>query len=138
MSGIIDVVTSGRRMAVRLAHPLYGEVLRAGLPPLRMRRVQAELADVVEAHGVRRREDALLVALWRVASGGKVGGENSFHRRHIIAETADAENLPDLFGGDGDHLRLCGQGGEKNQWQKTKNSRVTHGVRPPEGWCGRL
>ena len=40
-SGLIAVVTSGRRTAVRLAHPLYGEVLRAGLPPLRLRRVQA-------------------------------------------------------------------------------------------------
>ena len=46
-------------MAVRLAHPLYGEVLRAGLPPLRLRRVQAELADIVEAHGARRREDVV-------------------------------------------------------------------------------
>ncbi len=75
VTGLVDVVTSGRRMAVRLTHPLYGEVLRAGLPPLRLRRIQTELADIVEAHGAHRREDALLVALWRVASGGKVAGE---------------------------------------------------------------
>src|SRR5262245_588747 len=71
-SGLIVVVTSGQRTAVRLAHPLYGEVLRAGLPPLRLRRIQTELADLVEAHGARRREDVLRVALWRVASGGHV------------------------------------------------------------------
>jgi DNA-binding CsgD family transcriptional regulator len=74
-SGLIKVVTSGRRTAVTLAHPLYGEVLRAALPPLRLRRVQSELADVIEAHGARRREDVLKVALWRVASGGQVSGE---------------------------------------------------------------
>src|SRR3954447_18619791 len=71
-SGLIAVTTSGRRAAVRLTHPLYGEVLRAGLPPLRLRRIQRELADMVEAHGARRREDVLPVALWRVASGGEV------------------------------------------------------------------
>ena len=71
-SGLIAVVTSGRRAAVRLTHPLYGEVLRAGLPPLRLRRIQRELADMVEANGARRREDVLPVALWRVASGGQV------------------------------------------------------------------
>ncbi len=71
-SGLIAVTTSGLRTAVRLTHPLYGEVLRTALPPLRLRRIQSELADMVEAHGARRREDVLPVALWRVASGGAV------------------------------------------------------------------
>ena len=74
-SGLISVVTSGRRSDVRLAHPLYGEVLRGGLPPLRLRRIHSELADAVEAHGARRREDVLKVALWRVASGGEVSAD---------------------------------------------------------------
>jgi DNA-binding CsgD family transcriptional regulator len=73
--GLITVVTAGRRSAVRLAHPLYGEVLRAGLPPLRLRRIESELADLVVAHGARRREDVLQVALWRVGAGDDVPGE---------------------------------------------------------------
>ena len=72
---LVTVVTAGRRTAVRLSHPLYGEVLRAGLPPLRLRRIQQQLADVVEAHGARRREDAVQVALWRLGSGGDVSDE---------------------------------------------------------------
>ena len=105
VTGVIEVVTSGRRMAVRLAHPLYGEVLRGGLPPLRMRRVQAELADVVEAHGARRREDALLVALWRVASGGKIDGERllraarlalAAHEPALAVELLNAADAADL------------------------------------------
>ena len=73
-SRLVTVVTAGRRTAVRLAHPLYGEVLRERLPPLRLRRIHQQLADVVEAHGARRREDVVQVALWRVASGGRVPG----------------------------------------------------------------
>ena len=69
---LVGVVTSGRRTALRLAHPLYGEVLRAQIPPLRLRRIHQELADMVEAHGARRREDVVQVALWRIASGGRV------------------------------------------------------------------
>jgi DNA-binding CsgD family transcriptional regulator len=71
---LVTVVTAGRRIAVRLAHPLYGEVLRDRLPPLRLRRIHQQLADLVEAHGARRREDVVQVALWRVASGGRVPG----------------------------------------------------------------
>ena len=80
-SRLVTVVTSGRRTAVRLAHPLYGEVLRARLPPLRLRRIQQQLADLVEAHGARRREDVVQVALWRVASGGRVPGDQLLQAR---------------------------------------------------------
>jgi DNA-binding CsgD family transcriptional regulator len=73
-SGFIDLCTTGRRTNLRLVHPLYGEVLRARLTPLRLRRIQNQLADMVEAHGTRRREDVVRVALWRVASGGAVEG----------------------------------------------------------------
>ena len=72
---LVAVVTAGRRTAVRLAHPLYGEVLRPRMPPLRLRRIHQELADVVEGHGARRREDVIQVALWRIASGGRVAAE---------------------------------------------------------------
>lgn len=74
-SGLIVSQISGRRTTVRLTHPLYGEVLRAGLPSLRLRRVQSELADMVEAHGARRRDDIARLALWRVASGGTIDGD---------------------------------------------------------------
>ncbi|MGD9701216.1 MAG: AAA family ATPase [Acidimicrobiia bacterium] len=99
-SGLVTVVNVGQRTAVRLAHPLYGEVLRAGLPPLRLRRIQSELAALVEAHGAHRREDVLQVALWRVASGGKVPGE----RLVRAARLALAGHEPTLA------IRLAGAG----------------------------
>ncbi|GAA4053790.1 helix-turn-helix transcriptional regulator [Nonomuraea soli] len=67
--GLIQVVMGDRRTEVRLAHPLYGEVVRARAPVLRLRRRYRELAEAVEATGARRREDVLRVAAWRLESG---------------------------------------------------------------------
>ncbi|MFY1586488.1 LuxR C-terminal-related transcriptional regulator [Micromonospora sp. WMMD734] len=67
--GLIAVVPDDRRMDVRLAHPLYGEVIRRRCPVSRTRRLKAQLADEVEAAGGRRRGDLLRVAVWRLDSG---------------------------------------------------------------------
>ena len=67
--GLIRVVEDGRRHDVRLAHPLYGEVVRRLCPVTRSRRLLATLADLVEGTGARRRDDLLRVAVWRLDSG---------------------------------------------------------------------
>lgn len=56
----------GRRVDVALAHPLYGDVLRAGCPPQRAAAVRRALADTVEATGARREDDGLRIAGWRL------------------------------------------------------------------------
>lgn len=61
---------SGRRLEVRLAHPLFGEVLRTGVPALRAQTIMRSLAEVVEESGCRRRDDTLRVAVWRLDAGG--------------------------------------------------------------------
>jgi DNA-binding CsgD family transcriptional regulator len=68
--GLIEVVVEGARHQVRMAHPLYGEVVRAGIPLRRRQQICRALADRVEADGARRREDTLRVALWRLDGGG--------------------------------------------------------------------
>ncbi|MGC9670668.1 LuxR C-terminal-related transcriptional regulator [Planosporangium sp. 12N6] len=65
---LIRVVRDDRRANVCLAHPLYGEVVRQRCPVTRFRRLLAELADLVESVGARRREDLLRVAVWRLDS----------------------------------------------------------------------
>jgi len=60
----------GRRLEVRLAHAIYGDVLRARIPAVRARDISRSLADTVEATGARRREDTLRVATWRLIGGG--------------------------------------------------------------------
>lgn len=67
--GLITLVHDDRRLNVRLAHPLYGEVMRRHCPVSRTRRLQATLAGLLEQVGKRRREDLLRVAVWRLDSG---------------------------------------------------------------------
>ncbi|MGW5669952.1 LuxR C-terminal-related transcriptional regulator [Micromonospora sp. NPDC003776] len=67
--GLITMVPDDRRLNVRLAHPLYGEVMRRQCPVSRTRRLQATLAELLEQVGKRRRDDLLRVAVWRLDSG---------------------------------------------------------------------
>ena len=67
--GLIEIVQDGRRSQARLAHPIYGEVLRQRTPRSRLRKIWASLADAVEGVGMRRREDLLRVGRWRLDCG---------------------------------------------------------------------
>jgi DNA-binding CsgD family transcriptional regulator len=69
-AGLIRVTTDHRRTAVALAHPLYGETLRAKLPVLRRRQLLLEQADRTQACGSKRREDTLHIAAWQLAATG--------------------------------------------------------------------
>jgi len=55
---------------VRLAHPLYGEAVRATLPPLRARSLRLQLVNVVEARDGFGPDDALRAARLRLDAGG--------------------------------------------------------------------
>src|SRR5258707_681582 len=59
----------GRRLELRLAHPIYSDVLREQTPALRSQEILQELAEVVESKGALGREDVLRVATWRLAGG---------------------------------------------------------------------
>jgi ATP/maltotriose-dependent transcriptional regulator MalT len=69
-SGLLVVRTEGRRQQVTLAHPLYGEILRARMPVLKHRRLLLEHADRIDTHGARRREDPIRVATARLEATG--------------------------------------------------------------------
>lgn len=69
---IIEERPDGRRRFVGLVHPLHTEVVRAGVPRGRARKIERRLADLVEGRGVRRSEDLLRVATWRLESGGNL------------------------------------------------------------------
>jgi DNA-binding NarL/FixJ family response regulator len=61
------IATSGD--GVRLAHPLYGETVRATLPPIRARSLQLALVDVVEGRTAFGPDDALRAARLRLDAG---------------------------------------------------------------------
>jgi len=69
-AGLVTVQRDGRRSELRLAHPMYGEVLRMRTPSVRARSVCRSLAESVERSGAVRREDPLRVSLWRLDGGG--------------------------------------------------------------------
>jgi DNA-binding CsgD family transcriptional regulator len=56
---------------LRLAHPLYGEVLRATMPSIRALRINRMLADTADASAAGLQDvDALRLAVWRLDGGG--------------------------------------------------------------------
>jgi DNA-binding NarL/FixJ family response regulator len=67
--GLLRVESDRRRNDVRLAHPVYGEILRNQLGRVGLRRVAREQAERVQRHGARRRDDALRIARWQVDAG---------------------------------------------------------------------
>jgi hypothetical protein len=69
-SGLLAVRADRRRQQVTLAHPLYGEILRARMSALTRRRLLLEHADRIDALGARRREDAIRVATARLEASG--------------------------------------------------------------------
>jgi DNA-binding CsgD family transcriptional regulator len=72
--GFITSRLAGRRLQVWLAHPVYGDVVRAGISALRERGIAGSLAEVIEAVGGRRREDTLRLASLHLAGGGGSAG----------------------------------------------------------------
>ncbi|KLL10683.1 LuxR family transcriptional regulator [Protofrankia coriariae] len=68
--GLLASGFEGQRLQVRLAHPLYGEVLRARTSAVRVSAMSRALADSVERTGARRKGDALRMGIWRLDGGG--------------------------------------------------------------------
>lgn len=64
--GLVEVVDSTPVAHVQVAHPLYGEILAAGLPHLRRRALLRELVRAVEDID---HFDRLRLATWRLESG---------------------------------------------------------------------
>jgi DNA-binding CsgD family transcriptional regulator len=61
---LVAVERSGRRVEVSLAHPLYGEVLRAGMPALRAQSARRLLTNSLQRTGALRSGDRVNLALW--------------------------------------------------------------------------
>ena len=69
--GLAERRVDGRRTLLDVAHPLHGEVVRAGLTAARIAALERRLADAVQTTGARRRTDVSRLAAWRLAAGGQ-------------------------------------------------------------------
>jgi DNA-binding CsgD family transcriptional regulator/tetratricopeptide (TPR) repeat protein len=68
-AGLLELVVDRRRTDVRLTHPVYGEVLRSSLPPIRGRAIHRNLLRSLRKTPLRRRDDLLRLATWQLAGG---------------------------------------------------------------------
>ena len=110
--GLLQGRVHGRRLEIRLAHPVYSEVLRSRIPTLRLRALNRALADAVEGIGVRRREDVLRVGTWRLDGGGNLDATlmlAAARQAHAHHDLALAERLARA-------ARLEGQGFEAGRF----------------------
>ncbi|MGH3624876.1 MAG: LuxR C-terminal-related transcriptional regulator, partial [Sciscionella sp.] len=83
--GLIEVYDDGRRWHARLAHPLYGEVLRAQMGSLRARRLRGWIAQALADTGGRRAGDTLRRAVLMLESDlSSDAGLLSVAARHAI------------------------------------------------------
>lgn len=67
--GLLASEQVGRRVEVRLAHPLYAKVVQMQTPARRSREVHRMLAELVGATPSRRAADWARLASWRLAAG---------------------------------------------------------------------
>jgi DNA-binding CsgD family transcriptional regulator len=84
--GMIVVSQVSGEAEVRLAHPLYGEALRAGMPVLRGRELRLRLAETVQRRQPMSSDDALRAARWLIDAGAQVPSV-------LLVDAAAAANL---------------------------------------------
>jgi DNA-binding CsgD family transcriptional regulator len=92
---------------IRLAHPLYGETVRAALPPLRGRSLRLRLVDVFEARRPFGPDEALRVARLRLDAGVALPGELTIEAARAANRAGDPElggQLAELAAADGASL----------------------------------
>jgi DNA-binding CsgD family transcriptional regulator len=66
---LIDVFRLRGALFARTSHPLYGEVVRSEMPPLRRAEVRLALAAGLESNDGYRDDDAVRIVLWRLDAG---------------------------------------------------------------------
>jgi DNA-binding CsgD family transcriptional regulator len=57
------------RLEIRLAHPVYADVLKARMPVLRRQQLARLLDGIVEVTGANGHDDVLRIATWRLEAG---------------------------------------------------------------------
>lgn len=87
--GLIAALAEGRRTVVTVAHPLYGETVRAAMGRLRQQAVHRGLAAALSRTGVRRRCDRLRLATYEMGAGAAVDTTT------LVAAADEARSLAD-------------------------------------------
>jgi DNA-binding NarL/FixJ family response regulator len=86
--GMITIAGSTADADVRLAHPLYGEVIRAELALVRARGHRLRLAETIQRRRPLTPDDALRATRWLLTAGAEIP-------RELLIDAAAAANLAD-------------------------------------------
>ena len=89
--GIIRLDGASPASTVRLAHPLYGDVVRASMPLIRAAQTRRDLARTVRRTPDRSREDALLIARWLLDAGDPVPADLTMEAAAAAIAAGDPE-----------------------------------------------
>jgi DNA-binding CsgD family transcriptional regulator len=68
--GLLTSSVDGGKLQIRLAHPLFADVLRSRTPALRAQKISRLLAAALEEAGTSTPEDVLRIGTWRLDGGG--------------------------------------------------------------------
>ncbi|MFD9226171.1 LuxR C-terminal-related transcriptional regulator [Streptomyces sp. NPDC060064] len=71
-SGFVESVRQGAREILTITDPLYREILLCDIPESRKRKLLTEHIARLRAHGARRRQDTISIALWELETKGSV------------------------------------------------------------------
>lgn len=101
---LITVEQSGRRSVVVLAHPIYGELVRARLGGAARRLRRSQLLEALDAYDPGRRSDLVLRAVWGLEHGEVVDADVllTVARRLtgiLPGDDVDTAGLPAMPGG---------------------------------------
>jgi DNA-binding CsgD family transcriptional regulator len=91
--------------AVVLAHPLFGEAVRARLAPLLARSLRLRLVEVLERRDAFGPDDALRAARLRLDAGANMSADLAIHGARAANQAGDPDlgaELATLAGADGD------------------------------------
>src|SRR5262245_4487638 len=94
--GLVGVRHEPGGAQLGLAHPLFGEVVRAGEPTVRSAEVRRRLADAFQAHDELASENTLRIATWRAEIGDRSDPEilvEGARRAWAVGEVGLAERL---------------------------------------------
>ena len=72
---LLFVERAGIRTLVYSGHPVYAQVLRRNVGELRKRRILNQLADALSETGMKRFDDQVRVAVWRLDAGSHLASE---------------------------------------------------------------
>ena len=71
-AGLIEVVRDGRRVEVRMVHPIYAHVVQRRMGFATTAQRSRTLLDLLEGTTMSRRDDIVRAAKWHLQAGGKV------------------------------------------------------------------